>query len=279
MSFEIKQIEVVPYNSDWPKMFEEEAALIREALGAHCLAIHHIGSTSVPGLSAKPYLDVMCIVSDLSFALNLQKIGYVFKGEYNIPLRYGFTKKTSNRKVNLHVVERDHGFIPLNLCFRDYLRTHDESRQAYENLKHDLLRNPESHEKRDHGFTGYNLGKDHFIKGILEKAGFNDFILNVCMHNLEWAAYYRICQEQHIADVHPNNSSSKTENHHHFVFYKGIHIVCVAYVEMLHKHEAVLRWLATDKLYKKKGYEVQMMMVIEKWVKQQGITDLSIHQN
>lgn len=278
-----KQIEVVPYNPNWPKMFEAEAALMSEVLDEHCLAIHHIGSTSVPGLAAKPYLDMMCVVDELSSALELQKVGYVFKGEYNIPLRYGFTKKTSSSKVNLHVVENDHGFIPLNLCFRDYLRAHEEARRSYANLKEELLKDPKSHEKMANRFSGYNLGKDRFIKGILDKAGFDSLTINFCLHHQEWEAYHRIRQEQIFERTNViydrNHPTLSADQHYHFVLYKGTHIVCVAHVEFLNEYEAALRSLATDEAYKRQGYGTHMMTMIEKWVKQQGRQILKFHAN
>ena len=65
----IKHVIVTPYNPDWPAMFEAEAAKIREALGDNCLAIHHIGSTSVPGLAAKPKIDIIAVVDDPANAI------------------------------------------------------------------------------------------------------------------------------------------------------------------------------------------------------------------
>ena len=59
-----KIIEVVPYDPNWPHIYEKEAELIRQALGGNCLAIHHIDSTSVPGLAAKPKIDIITVVQD-----------------------------------------------------------------------------------------------------------------------------------------------------------------------------------------------------------------------
>jgi GrpB-like predicted nucleotidyltransferase (UPF0157 family) len=116
-----KIIEVVPYDPKWPHIYEKEAALIRQALGGNCLAIHHIGSTSVPGLSAKPKIDVIAVVQDPLLARDqLEKIGIQYRGEYNIPLHYGFSKR-GDIDLNLHVYEEAHPEIELNLCFRDYL--------------------------------------------------------------------------------------------------------------------------------------------------------------
>src|SRR3972149_4393855 len=108
MTTKTKIIEVVPYIPDWPRMFEKEAALLKQVLGRHSLEVHHIGSTSVPGLSAKRDIDILCVVDQLSSSLELRNFGYTFKGELIIPLRYYFSKNTPQSKVNLHVVENDH---------------------------------------------------------------------------------------------------------------------------------------------------------------------------
>ena len=142
-----KVIEVLPYNPTWPRMFEEEAAFIKQALGEHCLAVHHMGSTSVPGLSAKQDLDILCVVDNLAASLVLQNFGFLFKGELNIPLRYYFSKNTMLSKVNLHIVEQDHGFIELNLCYRNYLRANETVRSAYAEIKMQLLKDPAAYEK------------------------------------------------------------------------------------------------------------------------------------
>ena len=71
-----KFIEVVPYDTQWALIFEKEAAPIRQALGGNCLAIHHIGSTSVPGLAAKPKIDRIAVVQDTLLARGqLEAIG------------------------------------------------------------------------------------------------------------------------------------------------------------------------------------------------------------
>jgi GrpB-like predicted nucleotidyltransferase (UPF0157 family) len=117
-----RHIEVVPYNHNWPSAFKTEAAKIKQALGDNCIEVHHIGSTSVPGLAAKPIIDIMLIVNNIFNGIeNLESIGYQYKGEYNIPFRAYFTK--DKQSIKLHMVEPEHGFIALNLAFRDYLRT------------------------------------------------------------------------------------------------------------------------------------------------------------
>lgn len=193
MSIKKKHIEVVPYNLDWPMMYESEAENIKKALGDNCIALHHIGSTSVPGLAAKEDIDILCVVKELRSALILQNIDYIFKGELNIPLRYFFSKKTINFKINMHVTEKDHGFVDLNLSFCKYLKTHPHTRQAYQELKYRLLQDPMSFERINGGFPKYTLEKNEFIKGVLNQAGYTSITFNFCMHYAEWdaAKHYR----------------------------------------------------------------------------------------
>ncbi len=278
-------IEIVPYNPNWPKMFEKEAELIKHVLGKHCLEIHHIGSTAVPQLIAKPKLDILAIVDKLGNGLVLQDFGYKFKGELNIPLRYYFSKPGDGiqPKINLHLVEKDHGFIQLNLHFRDYLRNNTTALLAYSTLKEELLRNPSSHAKQESNFTGYNLGKDNFIKTILKQSGFNGLSVNFCLHKNEWSEYHRILEEQIFKPIQiaydrtPPIFSDKS--HYHFVMYKGTTIVSVAQIELLNATEAALRHLETNEAHKKLGYATHLLKILENWAKQQAYKVIKLHAN
>ena len=119
---QLKKINILSYAPQWPKDYQDEKAKLIEHLGKQVINIHHIGSTSIEGMSAKEDLDILLIIDKLEHALELQNFGYVFKGELNIPLRYFFSKNQGRSKVNLHVCEQDHGFINLNLSFRDWLK-------------------------------------------------------------------------------------------------------------------------------------------------------------
>jgi GrpB-like predicted nucleotidyltransferase (UPF0157 family)/GNAT superfamily N-acetyltransferase len=283
MSTQKTTIEVVPYNSIWPHQFEEEARIIKQALGKNCIEVHHIGSTSIPNLTAKSDIDILCIVNKLSDSLSLQDFSYIYKGELNIPLRCFFSKNTPKKKVNLHVVELGHGFISMNLCFRDYLRAHKAARLAYANLKIELLKDPKSHQKIDGKFCVYTLRKSSFIKGILKEAKFNDFCLNFCMLDEEWKAYHRIREEQIFNPInivydrnHPTISDS---SHFHFVLYKGTTIVTTAHIELLNNKEVIIRSLATDEPYKRQGYGRQMVKLLEKWIINQKRKTIKVHSN
>jgi GrpB-like predicted nucleotidyltransferase (UPF0157 family) len=95
-SDEIRKIEVVEYNPNWPELFETEAKRIKEALGNNCIEIHHIGSTSIPRLSAKPVIDILPVVRDIREVDKTNKamesLGYEAKGENGIAFRRYFRK-------------------------------------------------------------------------------------------------------------------------------------------------------------------------------------------
>ena len=189
----IKKVQIQPYDPKWSEKFKEIACDLKNALGGLCREVHHVGSTSIPGLAAKEDLDIVCVVTGLqdSVAL-LEFIGYVFKGEFNIPMRFFFSHNNEHRKINLHVVEEDHPFLELQLKFRDYLRMHPEDRMAYQNLKLTLIQDPKNFEKKEGRFVNYTLRKNEFIKEVLRKSGFDRVMVNFCMHDAEWDAYHRL---------------------------------------------------------------------------------------
>lgn len=148
-------ITLVPYNPHWPSYFEDIAKRIKEALQDRALFIHHIGSTSVPGMAAKDVIDVQVTVTHLDKALVplLEKAGFTYwehitrdhrpPGRDDIP-EAGLTKMYFGRRtgqaVNLHI-RVAHSFnqrYPL-LC-RDYLRAHPHAASAYEEVKRQLAR-------------------------------------------------------------------------------------------------------------------------------------------
>jgi len=125
----MKKVEVTPYNPEWPKEYDAEATLIKKTLGSECLHVYHVGSTSVPGLCAKPKIDIIVEAREPQKALPLlETIGYEYRGAYNIPMHHGFRKRESP-SVNLHMYAEDHPEIALNIAFRDYLRTHPSLRE------------------------------------------------------------------------------------------------------------------------------------------------------
>lgn len=264
-------IKVVPYNAKWPEMFEQEASSLKESLGDNFIAIHHIGSTSVTGLSAKPKIDILAIVKDLT---KVSKLGYRYRGEFNIPFHSCYTKRSNDIYVNLHVVEENSPEINLNLLFRDYLRNNQQVKDQYESLKMELLQRESSHVKNDSMFVGYTLGKNDFISNVLKLSGFDKLYLRFVTHQSEWESYHRIRKEllfDRMKVVYdPNHPSIKDPQNRHFVLYKGADIIGVAQVEFISLSEAVLRPFAIDTPYQNLGLGSQFIPLIEKWIKQQG---------
>lgn len=222
-------IEVIPYQPVWPQQFNIEEKLLKELLAEQCLAVHHVGSTAVEGLCAKPKLDILAVVRDQDAAIPLlEKGGYQFGGELNIPFRYYFKKRNCDPEVNLHVYEEGHPEIALNLTFRDYLRSHPEMVVRYANLKQELVSQKEMHEKKDERFRGYNLGKDALIREILDAAGFQELCMRICTHHEEKEAVRRL-------------GGSLLSDFTTLVFYKGTVIVGYAELEISAIHPALLK--------------------------------------
>lgn len=272
-----KNITVTPYNPDWPNIFEIEAAKIKEALGPNCISIHHIGSTSVPGLSAKPIIDMIGVIKDLAKVIQpLESLGFKFKGEYNIPMRLYFNK-SENVQINLHVYEEGHPEIELNLLFRDHLRDHPDARKEYACLKESLLKDKTSYEKNNSPFTGYNLGKDVFIRKVLKSTNFNRIRIMKCTHYAEWDAAKKFRQKYFFAPLSISDPYTWTfdhEEHAHLIFYQGVEMIGYAHIQFWPNKRAALRILVIDERCRQHGLGSQFLQLCEKWLKQQGIQSL-----
>lgn len=273
-----KIIEIVPYDPNWPHVFEQEATLIRQVLGSNCLTIHHIGSTSVPGLAAKPKIDMIAVVQDPLLARDqLEKIGIQYRGEYNIPLHYGFSKR-GDIDLNLHVYEESHPEIELNLMFRDYLRNHPNKRDDYARLKKELIQNESSFIKENSPFTNYTLRKGDFIRGVLREAGFNKTRMLKCNDDTEWTAakHFRNTYFFGPYDIDdPYTWTFNHEEHTHLVLYQGIEIIGYAHIQFWPDQRAAIRIIAVDSMARNQNSGSRFLALIEKWLKSLGVK--SIH--
>jgi GrpB-like predicted nucleotidyltransferase (UPF0157 family) len=142
-------IVIAEYDPRWPAMFEEERNCILDVIGEWLVDIQHVGSTSVPGLAAKPIVDVMPGIRSLADAPRiidpLARIGYEYVAEYEdqLPERRHFRKPPGHerqwrRDFHMHVVETTSGFWRRHLAFRDYLRANPEACDEYAALKRRL---------------------------------------------------------------------------------------------------------------------------------------------
>jgi GrpB-like predicted nucleotidyltransferase (UPF0157 family) len=147
-------------------LFQVERENIDAALRAHGVsaAIEHIGSTSVPGLAAKPILDTLVGVDDAALfdagIAALQEAGYVYRGEQGIPGRH-FFRRGAPRQYHVHLTVRAGDLWRDYLVFRDHLRAHPDEAKAYAHLKHALA------ERYPRDRESYIEGKTEFVRRIL----------------------------------------------------------------------------------------------------------------
>ncbi|RWR13110.1 GrpB family protein [Paenirhodobacter populi] len=134
-------IVLLPYDNRWPALFEEERTRLRAACGALLPDLHHIGSTSIPGLAAKPVIDILAVLErhedGLSCVGPMRMLGYEYRGANGINGRHYFSKGAPHTH-HVHMLAAGHPEIARHLGFRDYLRAHPDEARAYEALKRDL---------------------------------------------------------------------------------------------------------------------------------------------
>ncbi|WP_073468698.1 GrpB family protein [Rhizobacter sp. OV335] len=133
-----RTIEIAPYNPLWATMFEHEQQALENVLGPHA-RIHHIGSTSVPGLAAKVVIDILVEVPRVeqldSLTTGFRGLGYEPRGENGIPERRYFVKGSSKRTHQVHAFRTGSHDVRRHLALRDFLRTNSEARDAYAAVK------------------------------------------------------------------------------------------------------------------------------------------------
>ncbi len=177
---EQREVELVPHNPEWSQLAEEEAKRILEQLSISVIGIYHIGSTSVPGIKAKPILDFVIEVEDLDEFIQsaeaLEELGYISKGEYGIPGRQFFTKDTDGeRSHHLHVFQQGHPDIERHLVFRDFLRANPEAAHEYEIIKEKLAKRfPKESGSYTEAKSDFILSMDEVARYWLEQKGFQN---------------------------------------------------------------------------------------------------------
>ena len=160
-------IYLAPYDPVWPSIFSVHANRIRDVLGEKVMLLEHVGSTSVPGLSAKPTIDMVLAVSDsadeASYIPPLEDQGYVLR--IREPDWFGHRLlKATDIDGNLHVFSAGCEEVDRMLVFRDWLRAHDEDRRLYEETKRALSARTWKHTQN------YADAKSAVVKEILARA-------------------------------------------------------------------------------------------------------------
>ncbi|KTC92585.1 MULTISPECIES: bifunctional GrpB family protein/GNAT family N-acetyltransferase [Legionella] len=270
-------IEVVPYDPAWPTQFSLEASLVKNALGDNCIEIHHMGSTAVPGLAAKPVIDMIPVVKDISKVdaanLLMGKLGYEARGEYGILFRRYFQKGGNHRTHHAHVFEVGNPEIERHLKFRNWMRANPEDRKAYGKLKQSLA------VQYPHDMDAYCLGKDSFIAEIDKKTGFKGLRIVHALTPREWAAakhlrHFYFFDRTGIPD--PYTWTFDDPKHIHFLLYQGSDIVGYAHIQQWPNHRAAMRIIVIDEPYRNQGIGGQFLELCERWLRQVGFITVHI---
>lgn len=166
----MRKVEVLPHNPQWRKEFEAESQQIADVLGDCTIAIHHIGSTAIPNIYAKPILDLLVEVNHITEvdqrSSGMETLGYEAMGEFGLPGRRYFRKNNQMgvRTHHVHIFEVGSKEVKRHLAFRDYMMTHPEDAEKYSQLKQKLAKQYPT------DINAYMDGKDGFIKEMEKRA-------------------------------------------------------------------------------------------------------------
>lgn len=166
-SSEKREIELVPASNEWKFKFKKEAGKL-EKIFTNQIGIHHIGSTAIDEIKAKPVIDILIVVKDISlvngYVKEMERADYVYKGPNGMPGRRYFEKGYPVHTHHLHVFEDGNQEIERHLLFRDYLNAHPEEASTYSSLKEKLAKEYRTDP------VGYTRAKGDFIREIDKKA-------------------------------------------------------------------------------------------------------------
>jgi GrpB-like predicted nucleotidyltransferase (UPF0157 family) len=166
----MRKVEVVPHDPKWQEAFKVESKRVTDALGKNVAAVHHIGSTAIPRIYAKPIIDLLVEVKEIVKVdeqnTPMESLGYEVMGEFGISGRRFFRKdnKEGIRTHHIHIFTIGSDQVKRHLAFRDYMIAHPEDAQSYSELKQRLAREYPTN------IDGYMDGKDGFIREIDKKA-------------------------------------------------------------------------------------------------------------
>lgn len=162
-----------PYDLRWPGQFEQASGEIRRALGSAILDVQHVGSTAIPGLCAKPILDILVSIPNFEQGVELvpalNNLGYEFRPAEEIPDRHYFRRREGTRRTHhLSLAEPTSRYHTVTLAFRNALLRHPELAAEYAVLKQQLAaKYPTNRES-------YINGKSKFVERVLAAAGMGD---------------------------------------------------------------------------------------------------------
>jgi GrpB-like predicted nucleotidyltransferase (UPF0157 family) len=165
-----REVLVVPYNKEWPRMYQEEINRVFPVLQNEIVAMYHIGSTSIPGMWAKPIIDILLEVRAISkiddYNEAMINLGYEPRGELGIPGRRYFSREEPEdvRTHHIHAFETGNIGIERHLAFRDYMIAHQKDAEKYADLKKQLA------QQYPRDIDSYIEGKESFVNEMETKA-------------------------------------------------------------------------------------------------------------
>lgn len=165
---DLSHTKLIPYQPSWKEKFETEKTKLLEIFGGKAISVEHIGSTSIPGLSAKPIIDIAVLIEKRedgdSFIESVKELGYQYDALNSSGERHLF-RKGNPTKFHLSIAYKDKGsFWERQILFRDYLRSYPDSRGEYQSLKESLLKDNPT------GKGSYLSGKSDFVSRVLALA-------------------------------------------------------------------------------------------------------------
>ncbi len=163
-----RKVEIKEYDPQWKQEYEKEKEKLVGIFSDIVVDIHHIGSTAIPKIKAKPIIDIMVVVEDINkvdeYNEDMIELGYTPKGEFGIENRRFFPKGENERSHHVHVFPKGDPEVKKHLNFRDYLRAHPKEARQYSQLKEVLAA------KYYYNIDKYIEGKNDFIQEIDRKA-------------------------------------------------------------------------------------------------------------
>ncbi|MBY0121637.1 GrpB family protein [Bacillus sp. S/N-304-OC-R1] len=161
------KVRLTDYTENWRWMFEQEVQFLKSIFGEVIISFEHFGSTSIPGMKAKPVIDMMCIVNDIeqidTYNEQMKSFEYDVAGEWGIKGRRLFRKGGEHRTHHIHFYQFDNPQIIRHLVFRDYLLVHQDEARRYSEFKQVLANKYPS--TRD-----YSPAKKSFVSEMENKA-------------------------------------------------------------------------------------------------------------
>ena len=260
-------ISVVPYDPLWPEQFQRASQEIMAILGDNCCTIHHVGSTAIPGIWAKPIIDMIPVVKDIysveQHNIEMQKLGYHAKGEHGILFRRYFQRQKPFPACNVHIYEQGSSEIARLTEFRDFLIGNPDYQAQYENLKRQI--------SKDSGdITAYTLAKEALVSDIDARMSFQGQRIVHALSDREWEAYYRILHAQAGTAEHPvfdaKHPEASNKNNQHLVLHEGAHIIGAALITYSAENKGAISYLDIDLDYGNVETKINFRSDVERWL-------------